>query len=238
MAWRISSSTRTVKKINSQIHSGRKLTGNLRKTVSQGTLSVTSLPLCPEISLVLLSSDYPRGKLDYDEMIAIMDTPAYWAFCWASGQVLGRYILTHPVEFKDKVILDFGTGSGVVAIAAKLAGAKRAIACDIDPDALDASAANAKLNGVSIELLDDIHNLQVDPDLIIAADVLYDRDNFPWIQSLPTLAQNILIADSRVDTGQLPGYQIIDRITATTIPDLDELKEFNDVRIYRRLTDR
>ena len=208
------------------------LMANLRKTVSQGQLEITQLPLCPEISLYLLAEDYPKGKLDYDEMMAIMNSPAYWAFCWASGQVLGRYILDHCNDFTGKHILDFGAGSGVVAIAAKLAGAEKVIACDIDPDALAACEANARLNKVDITLVDDVLKQDSKADIIIAADVLYDRDNFSWMDKLPSLASHVLIADSRVKSNQLPGYLVVDQVIATTIPDLDELKEFNNVRVY------
>ena len=210
------------------------LLSNLRKTISQGEITATKLPLCPDISLFLISGDYPTGRLDYDEMMSIINTPAYWAFCWASGQVLSRYILDHPEEVKGRCILDFGTGSGVVAIAAKLAGANRVIACDIDQQALQATQANARLNNVEIETLGDIDLLDTQVDMIIAADVLYDRDNFPWIDRLTCLATDMLIADSRIKANTLTGYQVIAELNATTIPDLDELKEFNQVRIYRR----
>lgn len=207
------------------------ITGNLRRTIKGCDIAVTSLPLVPEISLYLLSADYPRGKLDEDEMHAIMNAPAYWAFCWASGQVLARYILDHPGCVAGKSILDFGSGSGVVAIAAALAGARQVVACDTDPDALDATTANAALNRVSVQVTSDLAG--VDPDMAIAADVLYDRDNLHWLDALPALASDVLIADSRIKSLQGYGYEVVDRITATTVPDLDESREFNDVRVYR-----
>jgi len=107
------------------------------------------------------------------------------------------------------------------------------ICCDIDPTALKACKANAELNGVVVELLEDIDNLAGDIDLLIAADVLYDRENFPWIKRLPNLSDQVLIADSRVKSDKLTGYTIVDRVKATTIPDLDEFKEFSDVRVYQ-----
>ncbi|MBV1877906.1 MAG: 50S ribosomal protein L11 methyltransferase [Pseudomonadales bacterium] len=210
-----------------------KIQANLSATITAGEIKPTQLPICPEISLFLLAEEYPRGRLEQEEIVAIMANPAYWAFCWASGQVLGRYILDHAEIFKNKNILDFGAGSGVISIAAKLAGANKVIACDIDPDALDACAANAYLNNVKIELLDDIHKLTERIDIIVAADVLYDRDNFSWIDQLPSLAAHIFIADSRLKSSKLPGYEIINRLTVTTVPDLDELREYNDVRVYQ-----
>lgn len=206
---------------------------NLRKTLSSGEIRPTRLPLAPEIELYLIGEDYPRGRLPYDEMIAIMNRPAYWAFCWASGQVLARFLLDRPARVAGKTVLDFGAGSGVVAIAARLAGAARAIACDTDPMALDAAAANAARNGVEIETLADIDTLRADVDVAIAADVLYDRDNLPWLDRLQQIAGDVIVADSRVrDESTFEGYRAIRRERATTIPDLDELEEFGDVRIY------
>jgi predicted nicotinamide N-methyase len=211
------------------------LEDNLRHTISAGELRETRLPLCPDISLFLLSPDYPKGKLDQDEMLAIINSPAYWAFCWASGQVLGKHILDHPREYRAKRILDFGSGSGVVAIAAALVGARHVIACDNDPHALAACATNARLNHVSIDLLEDIEKLQEPLDMVIASDVLYDRDNMSMLESLPRLAADVVIADSRVKNIEIHGYEMIGRTSATTIPDLDEYREFNDVKIYRSL---
>ena len=209
------------------------LENNLRATVSSAEIVETILPLCPQIRLQLLSENYPRGPLPHDEMLAILNRPAYWAFCWASGQVLARYILENSKVFRDKVILDFGAGSGVVGIAAAMAGARQVIACDIDPMALDACMANADLNGVAIELLNDFDHLDKAVDMIIAADVLYDRDNLPFVEQFLARSNEVLIADSRLKKMEPPGYELLGRVTATTVPDLDEHREFTDVRIYR-----
>jgi predicted nicotinamide N-methyase len=211
------------------------LTLNLQQTISLGRLVATPLPLCPTISLFLLAPDYPRGRLPHDEMLSIMDSPAYWSFCWASGQVLARHLIAHPEFCQGKRVLDLGAGSGVVAIAAAMTGATQAIACDNDPHALDASRINAELNGVNLDLLDDLERLQGRVDLIIAADVLYDRDNLGWLARLPDYAAEILIADSRIRDPQVfQDYDSIATVIATTIPDLDELKEYGEVKIYHR----
>ncbi|MBD3647338.1 MAG: methyltransferase type 12, partial [Pseudomonadales bacterium] len=86
--------------------SAASLTKNLRKTVRSGRIERTRLPLCPDISLYLISSDYPRGPLDYDEMISILNAPAYWAFCWASGQVLAGHILRNEADYAVKTVVD------------------------------------------------------------------------------------------------------------------------------------
>lgn len=210
-----------------------KIQQNLNATVSSATITETALPLVPEISLYLISEDYPRGRLPDDEMLAILNAPAYWAFCWASGQVLARYLLDHPAEVQGRTVIDFGCGSGVVAIAAAMAGAAQVIACDIDPQALDATVANAALNGVELELLDDMTRVSTSLDVAIAADVLYDRENMPWLDRLRSVAREVLVADSRIKDLEIHGYDVLDRVTATTVPDLDEAKEFSDVRVYR-----
>lgn len=208
---------------------------NLRDTISQAELVQTPLPLCPKVSLFLLSEDFPTGRMPDNEVLRILEAPAYWAFCWASGQVMARHLLQNPEIVKGKSVLDFGSGSGVVAIAASLAGAEHVIACDNDPMSQDAIEANACLNHVEIQQIDNISKLDGNVDVVVAADVLYDRDNFPLLALLPNLGDEILIADSRIKQFELRGYEILDRITTTTIPDLDELKEYSDVKVYRAL---
>ena len=211
------------------------LTENLRQTVRTGELTRQVLPLCPDISLYLISEDYPKGELPQEEMLAIMEQPAYWTFCWASGQVLAAYLLERPELCRGKSIIDLGAGSGVVAIAAAIAGAESVIACDIDQFALEACRANAALNNVDLLTLDDLAKQTQKVDMLIAADVLYDRDNLPWLASLQEYADEILIADSRIrDKSLFDDYEHIAEHQATTLPDLDELKKFGDVSIYYR----
>ena len=211
------------------------LTQNLRQTIKTGNLTKQSLPLCPEIELYLISNDYPKGQLGQEEMLAIMENPAYWSFCWASGQVLAAYLLSQPDLCRGKCVLDLGAGSGVVSIAAAKAGATNVIACDIDPFALDASWVNAALNGTEVTLLEQLEKLSSKVDLLIAADVLYDRENLYNLEELNRYADKILIADSRIRNKTVfHDYRHIADRKATTIPDLDELKEFGDVSIYYR----
>ncbi|MEP5567528.1 MAG: 50S ribosomal protein L11 methyltransferase [Halioglobus sp.] len=205
----------------------------LREILPSAQLEIMSLPQSPELQLLLLASDYPQGDLSQQEMQRVMDNPLYWVFCWASGQVLARYVLDHPDEVKGKRILDFGCGSGVVAIAAALAGAGEVIACDIDPLALEATKINAQINGVEVSLSDDYFKVEEDIDLIIVADVLYDRENFPWLQRFVARAPKVLIADSRVKNFDHPPYRQVGRMDSCTLPDLDESLEFRDVRIYQ-----
>ena len=189
------------------------LTNILNETISSASLELTQVPGCPDLMLYLIAADYPTGPLPHDEMIKVMENPAYWAFCWASGQVIARYIATHPTICTGKSVLDLGCGSGVVSIAAAQAGAQRVIACDIDPHALTATRINATANHVQVELLDDLHGLSEPVDLIIAADVLYDRENLEWLDVLGNYGREILIADSRIrDRSVFHEYDLLEEI--------------------------
>ena len=209
---------------------------NLRITVHQGKLEVRSIPRCPEIVLNLLTQDYPRGKQTNEEMLAIIDKPAYWAFCWASGQVAARFLLDNPTVCKHKTAIDFGSGSGVVSIAAALSGADCVIACDNDANARVAILENAKLNLVKqIEVISDLNQLTSKPDVLVASDILYDRDNLGILDRLSEHCDVALIADSRVrDPEIFEAYQLVLRERSKTVPDLDEFEEFSLVSLYER----
>lgn len=190
------------------------------------------LPDVPELSLYLLNADFCSAALSRDEMLAVLNYPAYWAFCWASGQVLARWLLDHPHWLRGKTVLDFGCGSGVAAIAAAKAGAARVIACDLDPDALLATRHNARLNAVELELCADFLDVRGHVDVILVADVLYDRANLDWLPRFRRRAAQVLVADSRVKNFNATGYRRIGAFTSTTWPDLDEFDEFRSVQLY------
>ncbi len=208
------------------------LDARLAAIIPGATLAVTPLPGVPQLQLLLLHGEYPQGALSPQAMQRVMDNPLYWVFCWASGQVLARYLLDNPDRVRGKRVLDFGCGSGVVAVAAAMAGAKEVIACDIDPLALTATRVNARLNGVTLEYASDYWDVDGEVDVIIVADVLYDRENFPWLARFVERAPQVLIADSRVKQFDHPPYRQIGRRQSCTLPDLDESAEFRDVRIY------
>ncbi|WP_431687846.1 class I SAM-dependent methyltransferase [Hahella sp. NBU794] len=203
----------------------------LQRTLPRSALRVAAPPLIPEIRLYLFDPAVMEGPLSHDEAQAVVAEPAYWSFCWASGQVLARYILDHPELVAGKTVWDIGAGSGVVAIAAALAGASAVMACDLDLAAQVAAAENAVLNGVQVRVCETLPSADK-PDVITAADVLYDRDNLQWLPEWRDKASKVLLADSRVRNLSAPGYELKKTASGRTFPDLNEFEEFNEVRIY------
>jgi predicted nicotinamide N-methyase len=210
-----------------------RLTREIRQTLTQARIVASPLPGCPPLQLYLLADDFPQDALSPAEMHAALNEPAYWIFCWASGLALARLILREPERVRGKKVLDFGAGSGVAACAAALAGAREVVACDIDPASLLACKANAELNRVTVRLADDFFALTEDFDLILAADVLYDKANHGFLDAFLQRAPEVLVADSRVKNLQVAPYVLCGEEEAETLPDLNEFDEFRRVRFYR-----
>lgn len=208
------------------------LNSHLAKTLSRGRVAATRPAGCPDISLYLFDPRVLEGPISHDEAQAVVAEPAYWSFCWASGQVLAAFILEHPDLVAGKRVLDFGSGSGVVAIAAAMAGAREAIACDLDPAALDAAEANARLNGVTLTLCADWAKRHEGVDMMTAADVLYDPENRPLLEQFRQAVPQVLLADSRLKDLGNDAYRKQETRESRTWPDLHEFEEFNKVSIY------
>lgn len=210
-----------------------RLTQRLQQALSAARAERTQLPDVPEIQLYLLNADFSNAALTADEISAVIKRPAYWAFCWASGQALARYLLDQPQLVAGRRVLDFGSGSGIAAIAAAKAGAAQVIACDLDPDARLATAINAQLNHAELEIVADFDHVAEPIDLILAADVLYDQSNLAWLSRFLHRAPEVLLADSRIKDLQTPGYQKITQQISSTWPDLDEFDDFRHVNLHR-----
>lgn len=202
----------------------------LQQVIPQCELQAQRLPDTP-IELWLIPPVFPTERLDDEVVRRIWNDTPYWIFCWASGLAMAQWLLQSPESVKDKVVLDFGAGSGVVAIAAKLAGARRVICCDIDPISLAACRENAALNDVELEYLDDLYCSEP-VDVLLAADVLYDQSNRFFLDEFLKFSQDVWVADSRVRNFSHPQYIKYDERSATTWPDLDEANEFRNVSFY------
>jgi predicted nicotinamide N-methyase len=168
--------------------------------VRQNT-SILPPPLVPEIRLHLAHDAVPVWQKTEEELGEIGLPPPFWAFAWAGGQALSRYILDHPQMVAGKRVLDLATGSGLVAIAARKAGAASVLAADIDRFAYAAAHLNADLNDVEIDITDD-DVLDHPPrgfDVILVGDLFYEKALAKrvhgWLVEARRNAAEILIGD-------------------------------------------
>lgn len=135
-------------------------------------------PLVPEITLRLAEESLPIWQKTEDELGEMNVPPPYWAFAWAGGQAVSRYLLDNQDVCRGLPTLDLGSGSGISAIAAAKAGASHVVAADIDPLALAACTVNAAANAVTLHTTDrDI--LSATPprkSIVIIGDLFYERE--------------------------------------------------------------
>ncbi|MEW9834302.1 class I SAM-dependent methyltransferase [Mesorhizobium marinum] len=176
-------------------------------------------PHVPEISLHLADEAHDLWHRTEEELAAIGLPPPFWAFAWAGGQGLARHLLDNPQIVRGKRVVDFATGSGLVAIAAAKAGAAGVTACDIDPFCEAAVSLNAAVNGVAIAFnSDDRIGENLDADVLLAGDVFYDRAFAerlaPWFAQLSDAGITVLVGDPgrsylpRANLTRLAEYQV------------------------------
>jgi predicted nicotinamide N-methyase len=158
-------------------------------------------PHTPELRLYLADEVTPIWRMTEDELGAIGLPPPFWAFAWAGGQALARYILDHPGEVAGERVVDFATGSGIVAIAAARAGAAAVLAADSDPFCAAAVALNAAANGARLDFTD-ADLLDAAPPaagLILAADICYEQPLadrvMAWLTAARAAGARVLIGD-------------------------------------------
>jgi predicted nicotinamide N-methyase len=157
-------------------------------------------PLTPELQLQLADEATDLWQKTEDELGRIGLPPPFWAFAWAGGQALARYILDHRELVAGRRVLDFASGSGLVAIAAAKAGAATVEASEIDEFALAAIALNAPHNDVSVKLrAGDLIGLDEGWDVVLAGDVSYQQDMAEavtgWLAVLARRGAKVLIGD-------------------------------------------
>ena len=157
------------------------MTSNPDDFIRDNTVAMTP-PLVPEITLHLAAEVVPLWRKTEEELQEMGVPPPYWAFAWAGGQALARYILDHPQTVAGKRVLDIGSGSGLVGIAAMKAGAARVTAADIDVFAAAAIARNATINGVTVKVATcNLIGGTAPWDVILVGDLFYER---PLAESL------------------------------------------------------
>ena len=157
-------------------------------------------PLIPEIRLHLASELVPLWQASEVELERQGVPPPYWAFAWAGGQALTRFLIDHPDWVWGKRVLDFAAGSGLSAIGAAKAGAALTQAAEIDDFAIAAIALNARINNVAIDLVrEDLIGVAPRWDVVLAGDVCYERPMaekvIAWFRALAGRGVAILMGD-------------------------------------------
>ncbi|WP_433797433.1 class I SAM-dependent methyltransferase [Actinoplanes sp. CA-252034] len=173
---------------------------------------LSPVPLAPELSLYLVTE--PVGLFDLTGGEFHSDRPPpFWAFAWAGGQALARFLLDHPSEVSGRRVLDVATGSGVAAIAAAYAGAAAVACSDVDPAAVEAAHRNASANGLSL-----VGRLD-DPEVLLAGDVFYSPIVAPKMVAQLRAARNggaeVLVGDP--GRGFFP-ERLFDLVTQYVVP--------------------
>lgn len=158
------------------------------------------VPHAPEIAIHVAEEATELWQKTEDELATIGLPPPFWAFAWAGGQALARYLLDEPAIARGRRVLDFASGSGLVAIAAARCGAAGVEACDIDAFAAEAMALNAAANGVPLIIrLEDLVGRDEGWDLVCAGDVCYERamadSVIAWLATLAARGAQVLIGD-------------------------------------------
>jgi SAM-dependent methyltransferase len=154
-------------------------------------------PLVPELRLHLASEVVPLWRKTEEKLHEMGVPPPYWAFAWVGGQALARHVLDNPALVAGKRVLDFGAGSGIVALAAARAGAAHVLAADIDKFSIAAIAANAAANGLAVSTTsDDIIGSTEQFGVILVGDMCYERPLADRLMAwLKSSAAEILIGD-------------------------------------------
>ena len=158
-------------------------------------------PLVPEVKLHLASEIVPIWQMTEEELEKSGLPPPFWAFAWAGGQALSRYILDNPDIVSGKDVLDFGAGSGLIGVSAAKAGAKSVLSADIDNFAVEAIMLNAEANGVEIDATaEDLVGVENRGwQVILVGDMCYERPLAErievWLRRLASEGAIVLIGD-------------------------------------------
>ena len=185
-------------------------------------------PFVPEVRLLMGGEAMPLWEAAAlaDERLPV--PPPYWAWPWAGGQALARYVLDHPDVVRGRRVADVGSGGGIVAIAAALAGASAVQAIDIEPYAIAAAALNAEANDVVLELREqDPIGSDEGWEVVLAGDVWYEAEladrMAPWLRALAGRGALVLTGD--LGRAYLPADGLVElaRAEVPTLVDLEDV---------------
>lgn len=192
---------------------------------------VEAPPLVPEIRLHLATEVTPLWQATEESLARGAVPPPYWAFAWAGGQALARYLLDNPQILAGRTVLDFGSGSGLVAIAAAKSGARHVTAAESDHFAAAAIAVNAALNAIplAVTTADLVGSADCRWEVVTAGDVCYEREMaervVPWLRALADQGCVVLLGDP--GRAYLPSAGLVERAryrvpTSRELEDRDE----------------
>jgi predicted nicotinamide N-methyase len=190
--------------------------------------AIAAPPLTPEIRLHLATEITPIWQASEDSLARGAVPPPFWAFAWAGGQALARYLLDQPQVVAGRFVLDFASGSGLVAIAAAKAGASPVLAAEIDHFAAAAIAANAALNDVAVQVTsaDLIGVADRRWQIVTAGDVCYEQEmtdrTIPWLRSLAGGGCPVLLGDPGRAYLPAEGLRELARYTVPTSRELED----------------
>ena len=189
-------------------------------------------PLAPGLRLYMADEAVALWQKTEDDLGEIGLPPPFWAFAWAGGQALARYILDNPQQVAAKRVLDFASGSGLVAIAAARAGARAVEASEIDAFAEAAIALNAAENGVAVTVLaENVVGVDRGWDVVLAGDVSYEKDMAEavtaWLEGLAARGALVLIGDPR------RSYLALDRLECLVEYSVPVTRALEDAEIKR-----
>ena len=188
------------------------------------------VPHAPEISLWLADEVTPLWRLTEEELGEIGLPPPFWAFAWAGGQGLARWLLDHPAEVAGRRVLDLAAGSGLVGVAAMKAGASSALCADIDPFCAAAVTLNADANRVRLDFTD-ADLLDAPPpeiDVICAGDVCYEKPMtdrvLGWLRQARANGTRVLIGDPGRTYFPREGLSFLAEYRVPTTRELEDLE--------------
>jgi predicted nicotinamide N-methyase len=193
-------------------------------------------PHTPELELLLADEITPIWRLTEEALEEMGLPPPFWAFAWAGGQALARYVLDHPELVDGKRVLDIGAGSGLVGLAAARAGAACVLAADIDAFACAAIALNARANGCDITVTqDDLIGAALAWDVILVGDLFYERPLAErLLQWLGPLDVPALLGDPGRNYFPKTRVEKLASYSVQTTRDLED-REIRETGVYRLL---
>lgn len=194
-------------------------------------LALQTLPGETGLRLWLLAPQAGGTPLATDAARRVAEAPPYWSLCWAAGLTVANHIHHHPERVRGCSVVDFGAGSGVVALAAARAGARRVVVVDQDPLALEACRANAAVNGVEIECAGSLAEVEGRFELLIATDIFYESANISLLPLFRSRADRILLGDARRKDLAAFGFRLLETVQGTTVPAFGD-PQFDRVELY------